>query len=233
MVEKIIVNPNEVRGYGNIHEATNISDWSKYGGNLTKTTDTVDGATTPVFQLSPKTYTLTFDSASYITGDGTVLVTVTLKDGAIPVPNATVTITGGGGGTGTGTTSASGITTITVTGITESGTLTASHWGSTATATVTYQTTSYSLAFSQSTYTTEMFDGVTVSCTLTDGSTPMTGETITFSWNDALGPMSVTATTGTGGIATYYFDYWEIGSYPMTITATYQGVTATCTIVEG
>ena len=231
MVEKIIVNPNEVRGYGNIHEPTVASDWSKYGSNLTKTTDTVDGATTDVFQLSPITYNLSFDSASYTTNDGTVTVVVSVKEGVTPVSGATVTVTGGGG-SGTGTTSNLGNASITVTGITESGTLTATYGASHATATVTYQTTTYSLAFSQSTYTTEMFDGVTVDCTLTNGGTPVSGETVTFSFTSMLGPNSVTATTNSNGVATHFFDYFDFDSFPTTVTATYDTASATCTIVE-
>ena len=231
MVEKIIVNPNEVRGYGNIHEATSVSDWSKYESKLTKTTDTVDGATTPVFQLKPITFTLTFDSASYTTGDGNLTVYVTVyNDEMTTIPNVTVTITGAG--SGTGTTNISGVATINVTGITASGTLTATYEAFHATATVTYQTTTYSLAFSQSTYTTEMLEGVTVSCTLTNGGVAMSGETVTFTYEGILGPVSNTATTNSSGVAIHYFDYWDIGSYPVTITATYDTASATCTIVE-
>ena len=231
MVEKIIVNPNEVRGYGNIHEPTVASDWSKYGSNLTKTTDTVDGATTDVFQLSPKTYTLTFNSASYTTGDGTVSLTITVKEGSFPVGGATVTVTGGGGGTGTGITNSSGVATINVTGITESGTLTAVYGFSKATATVTYQTISYSLAFSQDTYYIPMFGSGNISCTLTNGGTPMSGETVTLTWEMYGVPMSDTATTNSSGVATY--ELWGADfEFPATVTASYQGVTATCTIEE-
>ena len=229
MVEKIIVNPNEIRGYGNIHEPTVASDWSKYGSNLTKTTDTVDGATTDVFQLSPKTYTLTFNSASYSTADGNVTVTVTVMEGAYPVQNATVTVTGGSGGIGTGTTNIMGTVTINVTGITSSGTLTARCGFSNATATVTYQSGSYSLAFSQDTYIID-FLGCTVSCTLTDDGTPVSGETVTFSWVNSGATETVTATTNSSGVATHGFDYFDFGSFPTTVTATYDTASDTCTI---
>jgi len=231
MVEKIIVNPNEIRGYGNIHEATSASEWSKYGSTLSKTTDTVDGATTPVFQLQPASYTLTFNSASYTTNDGTVSLTVAVKDGLYPVPNATVIVTGGGG-TGTGTTNNLGTASINVTGITESGTLTASYWGSSATATVTYQGSSYSLAFSQNTYIITLMSPVVVSCTLTSGGTPVSGETITFSWEGWDGPMSVTAGTNSNGVASQGFDYLDFESFPATVTATYDTASATCTVTD-
>jgi len=232
MVEKIIVNPNEIRGYGNIHEATSVSDWSIQGSTLTKTTDTVDGATTDVFQLSPNTYTLSFNSASYTTNDGTLTLTVSVLDGVTPVSGATVTVTGGGG-SGTGTTSNLGNASITVTGITESGTLTATYETSHATATVTYQSTTYSLTFSNSSYQADLFNGTTVSCTLTDDGTPLSGETVTFSWDDIIsGPQSVTATTNNIGVATHHFGYWDITGYPISITATYSTASATCTIID-
>ena len=231
MVEKIIVNPNEIRGYGNIHEPTVASDWSKYGSTLSKTTDTVDGATTDVFQLQPASYTLTFNSASYTTNDGTVSLTVAVKDGLYPVPNATVIVTGGGG-TGTGTTNNLGTASINVTGITESGTLTAVYGFSKATATVTYQTSSYSLAFSQNTYTITMMSPAVVSCTLTSGGTPVSGETITFSW-EGFEPMSSTATTNSSGVATKSFNYLDLEMYPAFVTATYDTASATCTIEDG
>ena len=232
MVEKIIVNPNKIRGYGNIHEPTVATSWSKYESKLTKTTDTVDGATTDVFQLSPITYTLSFDSASYTTGDGNLTIYVTVyNDEMTTIPNVTVTITGAG--SGTGTTNINGVATINVTGITASGTLTAIYEFSTATATVTYQTTTYSLAFSQSTYTIELFDSVSVSCTLTNGGVAVSGETVTFSWENFGTIQTVTATTNSSGVATHYFDYYDFDFYPADITATYQGVTTTCTIVEG
>ena len=228
MVEKIIVNPNKIRGYGNIHEATSASEWSIHGCNLTKTTDTVDGATTDVFQLSPKTYTLSFNSASYTTNDGTLSLSVSVIDGVTPVIGATVTVTGGGG-SGTGTTNNIGNASITVTGITESGTLTATYETSHATATVTYQTTNYSLAFSQSTYYIPFLEeGVNVSCTLTDNGTPVSGQTITFNWRESGISQSTTATTNSNGVATTFIE-----TYGTTLTAIYQTASASCTIEAG
>ena len=77
-----------------------------------------------------------------------------------------------------------------------------------------------------------MLDGVTVSCTLTDDGTPLSGETVTFSWEFFGGTNTVTATTNSSGVATQSFEYFDFESFPVTVTATYSGVTATCTIVE-
>ena len=233
MVEKITVNPESIRAYGNVLMSKSASDYDTYESTVTKTTDTVYGATEEVFSMSPPVYTMSFDSASYTTGTGSVTVQVTLKKDGVKQYDKTITVTGGGGGTGTGTTNINGVASITVTGITESGTLTASYWGSTATATVTYQTTNYSLAFSQSTYTSDMFGDVSVSCTLKNGNTPMSGQTITFSWEGVFGPQSGTPTTNSSGVAALAFSDSDFSSLPATVTATYSGATATCTIESG
>ena len=49
MVEKIIVNPSEVRGLGDIVDSKGASDFIVYGSGVTETTDTVNGATSKVF----------------------------------------------------------------------------------------------------------------------------------------------------------------------------------------
>ena len=93
--------------------------------------------------------------------------------------------------------------------------------------------TGYSLAFSQDTYITDMLDGVTVSCTLTDDGTPLSGETVTFSWESLGSTSTVTATTNSSGVATHSFEYFDFTSFPATVTATYDTASATCTISDG
>ena len=97
------------------------------------------------------------------------------------------------------------------------------------TCTVTVPAPSYSLAFSQDTYTyTWEDDNVTVSCTLTSGGTPVSGETITFSYTAMGLPFSETAITNSNGVATLTIDY----PGDTTVTATYQGASASCTVEE-
>ena len=146
MVEKIIVNPSEVRGLGDIISPKSTSDFTLYGSTLSSSTDTVYGASSSVFVLesdSTHSYSLSFGSASYTATGGACTVSVTLTDNSTPVENATITVTGGTGGTGSGTTNSSGVATINVTGITASGTLTASFQSATATASVTLSTIPY------------------------------------------------------------------------------------------
>lgn len=234
MVEKITVNPESIRAYGNIITPKNANDFTSSSEDykVVKTTDTVYGAETNVFGLD-SAYDLTFNSESYTTSTGSLDVQVTLKkDGAIQF-DQTITVTGGGGGTGTGNTDFTGVAAITVTGITESGTLTATYKNAQATATVTYEQSSYSLAFSQDTYTVDMLGNASVSCTLKQSNTPMSGETITFTYDNFGLPISVTATTNSSGVATYTFNEYDFPLLPATVTATYSGATATCTIENG
>ena len=51
MVEKIIINPNKVRGYGNIVSSKGVSDFITYAGSITEGTDTVYGATEKVYTV--------------------------------------------------------------------------------------------------------------------------------------------------------------------------------------
>lgn len=51
MVEKIIVNPNEVRGLGDIVSPKSDTDFIEYASSVTEGTDTVYGATEKVFSL--------------------------------------------------------------------------------------------------------------------------------------------------------------------------------------
>ena len=51
MVEKIIINPEEVRGLGNIMSPHSSSDYEVYMSSITTGTDTVNGQTMTVYEL--------------------------------------------------------------------------------------------------------------------------------------------------------------------------------------
>jgi len=51
MVEKIIINPDKVRGYGNIMNQHSVTDYTKYVCTLTEETDTVNGQNNTVYKL--------------------------------------------------------------------------------------------------------------------------------------------------------------------------------------
>ena len=60
MVEKIIINPDKVRGYGNIINQHSTTDYTNYACTLTETTDTVNGAETIIYEMEDTT--LFYDS---------------------------------------------------------------------------------------------------------------------------------------------------------------------------
>ena len=221
-MEKISINPSKVRAYGNIITPKTSTDFSLYGEDykIVESTDTVYGTEASVFEMK-SIYTLSFNSESYTTSSSSLSVQVTVLDGTRPVTTGTVTVTGAGGsGSGTLIIGSGGVANIAVTGITSSGTLTATYKNAKATATVTYEPVSYSLAFSQSTYTYDLMDDeVVLSCTLKNGNTPMSGETITFNYQ-VLGPETGTATTNSNGVATYTVYGMDLSDE--TVTATYE-----------
>ena len=51
MVEKIIINPNKVRGYGNIMNQHTTTDYTNYACTLTEETDTINGQTMTVYEM--------------------------------------------------------------------------------------------------------------------------------------------------------------------------------------
>ena len=50
-MEKIIVNPLEIRGLGDIISPKSRSDFNKYNSKITESTDVVDGQEMPVYSM--------------------------------------------------------------------------------------------------------------------------------------------------------------------------------------
>ena len=180
-------------------------------------------------------YHIEFDESSYEATGGSATISCTLQENYAVKSGATVTFTGSDSSVYTGITNSNGVATVTVTGISSTTTFTASYSNVSDTCTVTVPAPAYSLQFSQDTYIIDpmSLDEFTISCTLKEGNTPMSGETITFTYEGIFGPESVTATTNSSGVANYTFGSYDFPSLPATLTASYQGVTATCTITDG
>ena len=51
MVDKIILNPTKVRGYGNIVKEHTVDDYSIFHSVLSKTSETINGVNTKVYKL--------------------------------------------------------------------------------------------------------------------------------------------------------------------------------------
>ena len=85
MVEKIIINPNKVRGYGNIMNQHSTTDYTNYACTLTEETDTVNGQTMTVYEMEDNI--IFFDKATkgmhnhnYFNQAGTSKCTITEND---------------------------------------------------------------------------------------------------------------------------------------------------------
>ena len=83
MVDKIIVSPGKVRGFGNIVSPKGEDDFEPVGCTIDETTDTINGVSMTVYLLEPDlgeqtTLTVTSSSSTLVL-DGTVTISATLK----------------------------------------------------------------------------------------------------------------------------------------------------------
>ncbi len=167
-------------------------------------------------------YHIEFNSSSYEASGGSATISCTLQENYAVKSGATVTFTGSDSSSYTGITNSSGVATVTVTGISSNTTFTCSYGKVSDTCTVTVPA-NYTLQFSQNTYLSG-----SVRVTLMDNGVAMSGKTVTFAWTDMGVPQSQTATTNSNGVAT-------TNIYPLdsevTVTASYQGATATCKVI--
>ena len=188
------------------------------------------GLISKIGDISQSSYHIEFNSSSYEASGGSATISCTLQEDYAPKSGATVTFTGSDSSSYTGITNNLGVATATVTGLSSNTTFTCSYGNVSDTCTVTVPVANYTLQFSQDTYTPGMLGDVTVYVTLKDNGVAMSGETVTFTYQGGLGPETATSTTNNSGVASHYFD---IAPPNPTVTATYQGVTATCTIQAG
>ncbi len=167
-------------------------------------------------------YKIDFAESSYTATGGSATISCTLYEDYVLKSGATVTFTGSDSSSYTGITNSSGVATVTVTGISSNTTFTCSYGKVSDTCTVTVPA-NYTLQFSQNTYLSG-----SVRVTLMDNGVAMSGKTVTFAWTDMGVPQSQTATTNSNGVAT-------TNIYPLdsevTVTASYQGATATCKVI--
>ena len=228
MVEKIIITPDGVRGYGNIVSQKTGADFTVNDCVLTVSSDTINGETMTVYGLEPDstvlTVVLTVDDNSVMVGD-TVTLSATVTDSlSSPVESASVSFKLGGTVLGSSTTNSSGVATYSYTCNTEGSlSFTASCSGNDSNSvSVTVTGHNYSLSFASSSYTTDVSGDVTVSAVLTDNGSYVSGATVTFTG----GASTVTGTTDANGVASASVHFTSDG----TLTATYSNVSDTATI---
>ena len=117
-MEKVIINPSDVRALGNIVSPKVLADYKEYWSNISSSSETVDNYNLPVFVLSyAGGSSLTLTSAKWVTPvSGSFTVTVVLKDYTdSPLTSKTVSCTVNDGETSlSATTGSDGVASFTV-----------------------------------------------------------------------------------------------------------------------
>ena len=113
MVEKIIVNPLNVRGKGNIISPKSLADFTVYNSSLSY----VNGLYTMEYVASTVTVSLTASASSLNVGESIVLTATVLDDGTA-VDGVTVSFTSGNLAIGTAVTGSDGVATLTTSTLT-------------------------------------------------------------------------------------------------------------------
>ena len=226
MVEKVFISPNRVRAYGNIINMKTGDDFTLVNSELTVTTDTVNGAEMTVFQFEVEggiSIALVSSASTCNVGDN-VLLTATVLDDSAPVEAAEVTFKVGETVLGTDETDANGVATYTYSAST-AGTFsfTAVYQTSTSPVVSVSVNHSYSIAFSQSTYTASG-GSATLECTLLEDNVAKSGASVTVTGSDGSVYNGITNSQGIASVTVSNV------STATTFTASYSNVSDTCTV---
>ena len=179
------------------------------------------------------TTALSLASSSIIVG-GSIVAYATVKQNNTGINGVTVTFKDGNTILGTGTTNSSGVATYTLTGLavgSHSITAVASETDTTSSSTSSASTLTvldhdYSISFSQSSYPASG-GSATLEMTLLDNSVPVSGATVTVTGSDSSLYSGITDNSGGATVTVSNI------SAETTFTATYKGVTDTCTVTVG
>ena len=116
MVEKIIINPTEIRAYGNIIGAKTSTDYDTYNSTITQTTETVNGEDTIVMEIeyddTPRSIT-TLNLLCSVEDECLVGETIVLNCSVVDkVAGATITFYNGNTSIGSSGTNVHGVATL-------------------------------------------------------------------------------------------------------------------------
>lgn len=201
MVEQVRVNPEEVRGYGNICEGHTLEDFIVSNSGLAKEKENVHGALTDVYRLVYSLYGLIFDfdkgnKQLYLQMGEANILSFGFDDDSKQLYLLDMARTGLSLGFDEDTNELY---------ITDDAPPIVHN---------------YSIALDQSSYTTT--GSLSVSATLLDDGVAVEGATVSFTG----GVSTVTATTNSSGVATATVNFIRSG----TLTATYSNVSDTATV---
>ena len=80
-MEKIIVQPEKVRGLGNIVDIKTVNDFTPYDSQISSATETINGVTTTVYTLTGDLGGITLTvTKQYVAEDDTITLTALLRD---------------------------------------------------------------------------------------------------------------------------------------------------------
>ena len=201
MVEQVRVNPEEVRGYGNICEGHTLEDFIVSNSGLAKEKENVHGALTDVYKLVYSVYGLMFD---FDKGNKQLYLQMaeadTLSFGFDTVNKQLYLVDENDTGFNLG--------------------FDEDTYELYITDDAPPVVHNYSIALDQSSYTTT--GSLSVSATLLDDGVAVSGATVSFTG----GTSTVNATTDSSGVATATVNFTSSG----TLTATYSNVSDTATV---
>ena len=221
-MDKIIIQPTKVRGYGDIVDPKLGSDFDEYNCSLEVSEDTVNGEDTKVFVMTPETTVISLvlsSNVSTCTVGGTVNLSVTVTEDGSPITSQSVSFKLGNTELGTATTNSSGVATYTYTAA-SSGSLnfTATYGGKTSnTVNVVCSKKTTTATLSASSSSINIGSNVTLTGTIKYNNTGVSGLSVTFKE----GTTTVgTGTTDSSGQATCTVSNLSLGDHTFTVTST-------------
>lgn len=229
MVEKIIVNPESIRAYGNIIMPKTGADFMGVDCTVLVDTDTVNDEVVTVYSLESEAtilnVVLSVDDGSVMIGDTVTLSATVTDEMTSPVVGASVSFRLNGSVIGSSDTNSSGVATLSYQ-CNSAGSLSFTGVCNNFTSnsvSVTVTGHSYSLSFDAPDYTV-VGGSVVMMVSLSDYGTSVSGASVSLSG----GGSSWSATTDSSGIATFNLTGVTVGG---TYTASYGGASTTCNVV--
>lgn len=238
MVEKIIINPEAIRGLGNILDPKTSDDFESYLSIVETDTEVINGQSMIVYNAdySNDTITLTASSSSITYGQSVTFTATVVHNDTTPITGASVVFKNVNGYTmGTSTTNNNGVATFTYTpGPSELVSVTATYKTKASnivnvtvnqlTPTITFSTSSNSIFEGQS---------LTLTATTTYNGNPIENALIQFKeGTTTLG----SAWTNSDGVATFILDNLSVGYHSLTAykvsDTVYAPVTSTSKTVQ-
>ena len=219
MVEKIIITPNKIRGYGNIILPKNVSDFET-DLILDTDTETINGESYTIYTLNNEvvSITCTVDNATITLGADITLSATLLDEDDDPITSATVYFRHGAETLGNATTNNNGVATFTYTPLVGgSFSFNASYNGKASSdVSVTVNRLNPSLGLT-STGNNYYGENITFTAILTYNEEGLEGNVVSFQESGTVLGYGI---TDSNGVATLTLNDLSLGSHTITATST-------------